>query len=70
MERLGVKLKATHMDSKRAEEILGKKQGYPEAEWLVPIARVGVLLSSVRPGGYLEKELEYGNHSSAAWSGR
>eukprot|EP00752_Nemacystus_decipiens_P007888 g7048.t1 len=54
------------MDASRVGEFFGGRHGYPEWERLVEIAEVGVPLSSVRSGGDLERELEYGNHRSAA----
>eukprot|EP00752_Nemacystus_decipiens_P006649 g5977.t1 len=52
--------------AERVGEFFGGRHGYPEWERLVEIAEVGVPLSSVRSGGDLERELEYGNHRSAA----
>ena len=67
--RLGEALQAPHMDPQRVEEFFGERHGYPEAERLGQIAREGVPLSSVGPGGDLDKELEYGNHRSADMEG-
>ena len=53
------------MEASRAEEFFGRQHRYPEWERLVEIAKIGVPLSLIRPGGDLERELEYGNHRSA-----
>lgn len=55
---------APHMDVDRVQQFFVEKHQYSEGERLVQMARVGTPLSSVGPGGELEQELAYGNHSS------
>ena len=61
---LGGELLAPHIDVKRVKKFFGERHKVDQFALLEQIARVGVPVD-VGPGDYLERELAYGNHSSA-----
>lgn len=65
VDRLEGRPKAPHMETRKVEEFFCTKHEYPEGQRLVKIAKVGVPLSPVKPGGDLEQQLKCGNHRSA-----
>ena len=61
---LGGEIVAPHIDAKRVTKCFGEQRNINQFAPLGPMARVGVPVD-VGPGGHLERELAYGNHSSA-----
>ena len=61
---LGGKLLAPHIEVERVTRFVGEQHHIDQFSLLEQIARVGVPVD-VGPGGNLERELAYGNHSSA-----
>ena len=61
---LGGELLAPHIDVERVKNFFGERHKVDQFALLEQIARVGVPVD-VGPGGNLERELAYGNHSSA-----
>ena len=57
-------LLAPHIDAERVTRFFGEQHNIDQFERLEQIARAGVPVD-VGPGGYIERELAYGNLSSA-----
>ena len=61
---LGGKLLAPYIDAERVTRFVGERHNIDQFELLEQMTRVGVPVD-VGPGGNLEREMAYGNHSSA-----